>query len=253
MSVRKQRRFSQSATIYVPVSVLLIILLMLFGTSVFLVITEIEVVGASMYTVEEIITSSGISSGDNILFLDTNSASQRVYTDKPFVNDVKITRVPPNAVRIEVIESTALATVEYRDSVLVIDSNCRVLTRLDAALEGLIEIRGLTLTDVAEGSPLKAGQGGEMNLQSMKDVLVAIEKEGMESDISYLDVTSFSKISIGYAGRFRVNLGSPSNARHKLSLLPGYAAQLIESSSADAKWDIDMSDVPGKVISHQTS
>jgi cell division protein FtsQ len=250
MNGRKQRRISRSAALYIPVSVLIIGLLTVFGISVFMKILEIEVVGASTYSQAEVIEASGITSGDNLLFIDSDAASQRIYTEMPFVRDVKITRVPPSAVLIEVAESTALAVITYKDGALMIDSECRILEKMDKVPDipdGSIEITGLSSPDApVEGRPLKAELGNENQLQYLRDVLVAIEKEGMQKDVAYIDVANTSKINFGYLGTFRVILGNPSNIRHKLSQLPGFVAEIRAKSSADAKGEIDMSDQSGE-------
>ena len=248
MGRRKLRRMSRSAALYIPISVLLIAFLMVFGISVFMKIMEIEVIGASVYTEEEIILASGITSNDNLLFIDTDAASRSIQTDMSFIKGVRITRVPPSAIRIEVTESMPIALIVYQDSVLVIDSGCRVLKIEDNSPEGLIEVRGLSHDVPVEGSALKSEMGSETQVQSLKDVLGAIEKEGIEKDVSYLDVTSFSKISLGYLDRFRLIVGNPTNVRHKLSSLPGAVTQIKASNPEDTttKWVIDMSDPSGR-------
>ena len=248
MSEKKKRRISRSTALYIPVSVLVIGFLTVFGLSVFMRIMEIDVVGISMYSRDEIIESSGISPSDNLLFFDLDAAAQKIQAEMPFVRDVKIKREPPSAVLIEVTESTALAAFTYQGGVLIVDSDCKVLKKADSLPEGLIEITGLsTPAAPAEGSPLKAEMGNENQLQYLRDVLTAIEKEGMQKDISYLDVANTSNINFGYLGRFRVILGNPSNARHKLSQLPNFVTQItIESSDVNVSGEINMSGQDGR-------
>ncbi|MCL2151374.1 MAG: FtsQ-type POTRA domain-containing protein [Oscillospiraceae bacterium] len=248
MSERKKRRISRSTVLYLPASVLAIGFLTVFGLSVFTRIMEINVTGISMYSREEIIESSGISPSDNLLFFDMDAALEKIQAEMPFVRDVKIKREPPSAILIEVTESTALAAFTYQGGVLIVDSDCKVLKKADSLPEGLIEITGLsTPVDPAEGSPLKAEMGNENQLQYLKDVLSAIEKEGMQNDISYLDVANTSNINFGYLGRFRVILGNPSNVRHKLSQLPDHVTKInTESSSVDISGEINMSGQNGE-------
>lgn len=242
MEGRKQRRVSRSTVLYIPVCALAIMLLVVFGISVFMKVLEINVEGAFLYTETEIIGASGISSGDNMLFINTDDASRKIHTEMPFVRDVRITCLPPSAVLIEVTETTELAALSHQGSVLIIDSDCKILKTADSDDHGLIEVRGLLIEDPVEGSPLNAKLGSEKNLQYLKDVLAEIEKEGMQEDVSYLDVTSASRINLGYIGRFRVVLGTPINAKAKLVRLPSIVSEIKARSSDDAKGEIDMSD-----------
>ena len=232
MGVKKPRRMSKSAIVYIPVGALLIVLLTILGTSGFLSVMEIEVDGVSMYSAAEVAAVSGISLGDNLLFVDTSAASRRIQVAMPFISAVNITRVPPARVRIEVQESIALATIAARSDVIVIDSAGRVLQRSASAPAGLIEVRGITPREAIEGGRIRAEQGGDLQLQNMLDVLAAIEREGIQRDISYLDVNNIAQISFGYMGRFRVILGGPNNLRQKLTSLAGAIARFEERESA---------------------
>jgi len=246
MSKRKKRRISRSAALFIPVSVLLIAFFVIFGVSIFTKIIDIEVAGATVYTEEEIIEASGISSGDNLLFVDVNAASHSIRAAMPFINKVAISRVPPCALRIEVTESTPIAKIAYQDKVLVIDSDCRVLMITENEPDGLIEVFGISHSEPVEGSPLKEDQGSEIKIQSLKDILNAIKKEGIEKDVSYLDIPSVSRIYLGYQGRFRVILGNSFNARTAISKLQGFVLYLDDTHSTEVMGDIDMSDSNGQ-------
>jgi len=241
------RRIGRGAALYIPVGALIIIFLTVWGTSIFLTIVDIEVTGVSIYTEAEIIEASGIVSGDNMLFLDMKSASLSICEAKPYISDVKISRVPPDVIRIEVTESTATAMISYQDRVLVIDSNGRILKEMDKTYSGLIDVRGIVPENPVEGYPVKVAQGGEMQLQYTKDVLMAIEKEGLEGDVSYLDVSNIANISLVYGGRFKVMLGGPGNARHKLSQLITVVIPDIEDNrgSYSEPWTVNMTDPSG--------
>ena len=147
-----KRLLSNTTIVYIAVGVLLMTIMTIIGTSVFLRIMDIEVEGASMYNVEEIVECSGISTGENLIFVNTRNASRNILNALPFINDVRISRVLPDKLFIEVSESIAIATVDYAGETLVIDSTGRVLMQTDAKPDGLIEVRGVALDDVIEGN-----------------------------------------------------------------------------------------------------
>jgi hypothetical protein len=240
------RQLGRSSAIYIAIGLLLIVLMTIIGASAFLRIMDIKVEGVAIYTAEEVIESSGISTGDNLLFVNARNSSRILLAAMPFISEVKITRVPPDTVLIEVTESDAIATIAYAGETLIIDSAGRVLKKGDTKPEGLIEVRGVALDDVAVGSPLRSELGAEMRLQYMQDVLIALEREGLQADVSYLDVSNITNIHFGYLDMYRVILGGPSNVRHKLGQLPGALARL-EIRYPGTPGDINMSDPSGDV------
>jgi len=245
MSGSNRNRVDTSA-LYVIIAAFLVILLLLFGTSIFLKVMRIEVTGASIYTEEEIITASGISSKNNLLFMRTGAASERISSAMPFISEVKITRSLPDTILITVKESSALAAVACQDGALIIDSSCRVLQYMDAAPPDLIEVRGFTPVDPVPGRVMKVELGGETRLRYLTDVLAAIEKSDVRADVTYLDVANITNITVGYTGRFRVILGGPNNALYKLNQLPQVIGKINKDNPYDGNRFIDMSDSTGE-------
>ena len=237
----KQRRKSKSAAIYIPVAVLLVAFLTVYGISVFLKIVDIEVSGAALYTKEEIILASGIAMGDNMLFINSGSVQQRIYAAMPYINEVSVEISLPDIVRIRVIEAVPLASIKCSEGVLVIDTKCKILEMTDVAPVGLIEISGFTPADITVGNDLKAYPGDDTRLSSLKDVLAAIEMEGIYNDVSSIDVANIAYISFFYCGRFDVILGRPDNMQYKMNVLKEFIAGREAESSRDETGTIDMS------------
>lgn len=251
MNRNKLRRKSTSAAIYITVTALLIILLTVLGMSVFLKIMHIEVDGALRYTEEEIIAASGISSGSNLLFISTGTVSDRIHTEMPYISEIKISRVLPDLIRIDVKESSAIASVCYSDELLLIDSAGRVLqsvaaTDAGAVPYGLIEVIGFSPVGPEIGKVMKAELGDETRLRYLTDVLSAIEGTGIRADVSYIDITSIANITLGYMERFRVVLGSAGEISQKLRRLPGSVERINETVSVEETGIIDLSDTAGK-------
>ena len=242
MTKRKRRRKSRSAALYIPVGVFLVLVLLTLGIGVFLRVVDIEVAGLSMYTPDEIVLASGISAGDNMLFLESDAAVRRIRMAMPYINEVKIEFMLPATVRIVVKESKAVAAIEHQNAALLIDSSGRVLGKAGAVREGLIEIRGFIPSEAEIGSRLRAAPDSESQLTSITDILSALEREGFLDRVSYLDVTHIGAISFSYINRFNVILGGSGDADYMLSLLPDIVEKINEGSSEDATGRIDMSD-----------
>jgi len=257
MAVTGKRKLSKTSISYVAVGVILISLMTMIGMSAFMRIKEIRVEGMSIYTPEEIVESSGLIAGDNLMFINTQNISHVIREKLPFINGVKITRKLPDTVLIEVAESTAVASLSFYGELIILDSSGRVLARGLTAditmcgvdMDNLVDIRGVELDDAPLGIILKPEFGTELKLQYVQDVLSVMEREGMINDVSYLDVSNIVNVYFGYLGKYRVILGGrtnlrPSSLRQNLSRLPEYVEN-FERTHPNTPSDINMSDESG--------
>jgi cell division protein FtsQ len=222
-------------------------------------ISEIKVEGYFTIPSTMIVEASGISIGDNLLFLSADNTSQRIRQTLPFVNTVQVTRQFPNIVMIEISESSAIARITHAGETLVVDSSGRVLNIFTGVGEDdsmmsehlrdihLIDVRGIDVDTAVLGSAIRPVFGTEMKFQYMQDVLSAFEHENIENDVSYLDVSNIVNVHFGYLGRFRILLGGaanlrPSNLRFNMERLPD-AVEDVDFRNPNATGTIDMSDI----------
>jgi hypothetical protein len=216
------KRESNAAVIYCAISVLLIIAFSVLGVSAFTQASVIEVEGAIHYTSMEIIDASGFSFGDNLMFLDVETAEVRIQTLLPHISYVSIRTVFPDTINISVVESSPIATVRYRNGILVIDSGARVveiLSHENQVSEGLIEIRGFTPLGADLGSILRVEAIAESQLQFLVDMLQSIEEEGFRGYVTFIDISNIANITFDYTDRYRVILDSPSSISQNMRIL----------------------------------
>ena len=246
MTGGNNRMLSKTSATYIAVGVVLVTLMTLIGTSAFLRVVEIRVEGASKYSAHEVSEASGVSKGDSLMRVNKQRVSGNVLRALPFVKEARISRKLPDILLIEVIESTAIATIYFAGDNLVLDSAARVLMRIEESPEDLIVIRGIEITDVREGEPPRVELGAETKLQFIQDILAAMEREEMENDVSYLDVSNITNIHFGYLDRYRVVLGGVRDLKHKLGKLPSDIVK-IELRYPNTPGDINMTDPSGDV------
>ncbi|MCL1835013.1 MAG: FtsQ-type POTRA domain-containing protein [Oscillospiraceae bacterium] len=240
----KRRRRSKSATIYLPIAALLILFLTVYGTSVFLKINSIEVIGITKYTSAEIIAASGISAGENLMLVDTLGAQRRICSALPYISEAKVTRSMPDTILIEVSESAPIAAIEHRGAVVIIDSSGKVLQHMSFIPSQLIEIKGFEPADAFEGSIVRPGVDSETKFNHMVAVLAAIEGAGIQSKVNYLDVTNIANISICYMDNFRVLIGGPIDVQYKMDLLPGKVEEILTEAPDVGPGMLNMSREP---------
>ena len=242
VSRRKKRRKSNTAAVYIPLAAILVSTLTVLGVSVFLRIIEIEVIGAEIYGSEQLINASGISIGDNLLFLDASAAEQMILSAMPYINEVIIEYSLPDKVLIRVSEATAIATVDYLGGVSLIDYNGRVLEHMPVKPAGLIEIRGFTPADASEGSMLRPSFGDDTRLRYLTEMLTAFEREGIQDQVTILDISNIAFVSFVLNDRFTVIVGTTDNVRSKLSSLPEIIADIETREPRGENWTIHMTD-----------
>ena len=224
---------SKSVIIYFPIAALLIIFLTIFGTSVFLRIIQIEVLGVNLYTEEDVIYYSGITPGSNLLTIDRSRAARRIEEALPYVSYVRIVHMLPDTVRIYVTESTAVAWVRFQGNALIIDSSGRILDQSREMPDHLIDVRGVIPADTT----IRSFIAYESQLALLSHILVAMETAGIADNVRYLDITDSRNITFRYTERFLVELGGSDDVLHKLNQLPIY---VMDNIPGGASGRIDM-------------
>jgi len=258
MSGKVKRKLSKRSIAYVAVGIALISLMTVIGMSAFLRTAQITVEGASTYSPDLIIQASGLSVGDNLMFVNTQNVSQQIRAGLPFISEANVSRILPDTILIEVVESIAVARVTSAGSHYVVDSNCRVLASSNSLrddevisdlvtdFEYLIEIIGIEIEETALGTVLRPVFGAEAKLQYAQDILAALERHRMTDDVSYINVSSIVNVFFGYMGRYRVILGGstslrPGSIRHNLDRLAESIPQ-IQERYPNTPGDINLSD-----------
>ena len=249
MPKSKKRLLSKTPNAHIVLGVAIVTLMVFIGMTAFMNTNVISVEGASVYTVDEIVKATGLSTGDNLIFINTQDVSQKIRNALPFVSAAEITRRLPDTVIIKITESHAVARVAFAGDTLVIDATARVLARGRAnalimpgiEVNNLIEIRGVDIDNAVEGRVLTPEVGAETKLLYIQDILAAFVREDITDDVSYLDVSNITNIHFGYLDIYRVVLGRIGNLRHNLGRLPD-SVEFVQHRSPNTVGTINMSD-----------
>jgi len=250
MTPVKKRQLSKISTSYIAVGVALITFTAILGTSVFLRAKEIRIEGTMIYSIDEVVEASGLSPGDNLIFINPQRVSTKIREELSFVSAANITRVLPDVVLIEITESPAIGKVMFSGEICIIDAEGRVLALSSGGainlrgvdFDELIEVRGLEIDDAIIGSTLRSEFGAEIKLQNMQDIFSAMGREEILGDVSYLDVSNSNNLHFGYKSRYRVVLGERRNLRQKMELLES-SVEAIAQRYPNTPGDINMAEV----------
>jgi hypothetical protein len=97
--------------------------------SEYFLVRTIRVQGADLLDPVDIAQRAGVTTADNILFLDTGTVKYRVEL-MPYVKSCKVRRIFPDTVILSVVERQPVATLLVHNSPFAIDAEYTVLERL---------------------------------------------------------------------------------------------------------------------------
>lgn len=224
--LKRKRNFRKAIVV---ICFLLLISLIISPVLIFTLfrVKSFTVEGAGQYTNEEIIASSGITIGKNLIFADLDEAADKIEKALPYTDEVKLTKKLPDKIiiRCETTEK-AFAIGMANGLYVVTNSNLKVL-----------EITGERPADVAlivGAAPLKPAVGEtvafdapeekekkkdfvDKTLSLVLEITDAISKNEMK-DINLINVSQENSIYLIYQGRIVLDLGDSSDLFSKLSL-----------------------------------
>lgn len=233
--MRKKKRRS----LFAPISILLVIVAIVFGMGVFFRVQEIEVRGSGTYTDEEIIEASGIDIGDNLFFIQRMTASSRIFSKLPFVEEASIERILPNKIVISVDESFALAYVNWEGQKWMMTGYCKLLgSGSDEEVAGLIHVLNVIPLNPKAGEIMEVDVSDSLKLSYLQTLLHAMQEVDMIPDVADLDMGNPANPTFRYLGRFTVKLGPNDNTEYKLRMLLSAMAQM----ESDITGTVDLSE-----------
>ena len=149
--IKNKRKFIRIALFF---SALAFIALAVFISPLF-EIRDITIVGNNIISDNEIISTAGIATGQNILSFGANSTARRLFS-LPYLRDVNILREFPNTVVISVTERVPMANIRLSHSgtYLLIDDMGMVLSVRAVPTEPLLVVIGVDFPNFAIGEYL---------------------------------------------------------------------------------------------------
>ena len=202
----RRRNRGRFGFLYKLLSVLLIFTALLLGCLVFFRVDQVIVTGVSRYSEAEIIQAAGVQRGDNLYGLNKNRIVNQLLSQLPYIDEIAISRRPPDTLVIDIRESSIMAGLRSGGSYWLLDSRCKVLEQGSGALpEGRAEVLGLDVLEPAVGSKLKTEEEQADRLENLQSFLAAIRARGMTGSLtSFIDVSSATKLRFGYGAELMV-------------------------------------------------
>lgn len=198
------------------------------GIALFFKVQNVVVKGNSVYDAAHVIEASGIEVGDNLLAIGKSAAAGRIQAALPYVEQVRIARVLPDTVVLEIKESGAVFSVKSEAGEQWLMSFSGKLLEKVTAAEGKKHptLAGFTLQNPVPGEKAVTADGE--NLLAAQTVLTALDGSGLADKITAVDVTKTFDILLQYGDQFLVKLGGTDQMDYKIKYLSAVLEQLSQ-------------------------
>lgn len=183
----KRRKKHMNPFLKLGIGIAILAAVFLFLNSPLFTVEQFTVDGNSYYLEEEILTMGNCKTGGNI-FWGTDCADIKARLEKDaYMSDVKVRRVLPHTVAIELVERKQIGAIVYGERYVVIDSAGTVLRKTEVDPKVTV-MSGLTISKLEVGKIVEVEE--KVRFRQAMELLQAAERGNMY----------FKKLSISKSG-----------------------------------------------------
>jgi Cell division septal protein len=230
------RRTVARRIFYIIITAVLCLLFAVICAALFFKIQTVEVTGNSIYGADELVSISGIETGQNLYAVSGGKVAAQIMRACTYVKSVKLHRNLPSTLVIEVEEDTASYYIYLAGEYFSLSSDLRVLGRSDSADKLIADNPGIKYIAVPEPSYCVVGSTIQFkhgtNLKFVTGLMADIELWDMYDTIDYIDMSDkFNVWLVCGGGQYKILIGDREDAGVKLD----FAQAIIKSSLQDGK------------------
>ena len=208
------RRIRNIITACVIVGVMLIVCVVLSLTVLFKT-QNYEVTGNTKYSQDEIISTCGIKTNENIFLANKKSAEKKIVNSYPYIEEARVSFFIPDTITIDITEAVPAYIVKVTESQFILaSSKGRILEIVESTEKYDIPLfLGPEVTNLTVGGYVEFSD--EKILDIIDDIVTVFVDNGY-SGITEIDATNPAQLSFAYDGRIKVKLGLPENISYKV-------------------------------------
>ena len=194
---------------------------------IFFRVRDIQVVGGTYYTADEITAACGVAKGDNLLSISRAKVSGNILAELPYVRSVQVTRRLPDTLELTVTEyEVTYAVRDTAEGWWLVTSDGKVTEAIDAKeAKSHIQISGFAIISPVVGQQLtiaaEAGQevASQGQLDGMTSLLQELEAADLTKQVVSVEIPASYELAFWYGDQYYVKLGNKDNLSYKLEYL----------------------------------
>lgn len=232
---RKKRRRRALLIFYIVLFLIVIAAAVVISLTVLFKIDDIQVVGTSCYTAQQVTQAGGIEKGENLFLAKTSQAEKQISKKLPYVGTVKVSRKFPAEIVIRVSAAAACGAIENNGKYAVISNEGKVLEVTDKLPQNCANIKGAQVLNATAGEKIVFKEAAQET--NIKNVIQTLSANKIQK-ITAMDFSKSNKIQVVYENRITINLGLPSDLDYKIRFAENILTNKIKSTE---KGTLDMS------------
>lgn len=214
----------------VLVFLLAAVLMLMLSTTLLFNIKNVNVTGNSIYSVDTIISASGVKAGDNLVRTATDKIETKIENKLAYIEKAEIRRSFPDTLVIDVEACVPAANFLCDNYTLLISEGGKVLEQTDEPKAGLLNFTG---TQPKEG--LLPGDAFESEDEHKTGIITELmsyysKSEEQKENVTLVDISDRSNICYTYDDRIVVNLGTVNDIGYKID----FSREIITKKIGDA-------------------
>lgn len=227
MKVNRRKRRSNLKSFYALAIIFAAMILMVLCMTIFFNIKRINVNGAEVYSRDQIMLIGGVSLDDNLVRTNTDVVEKRLSENLAYIDDVKVTKVYPSTMTIEITQAEKAVEIEHKGKYYVMSKSGKILeSGNDTHNKKLPLVKGFELKSLSPNQKVESEDAFKTKI--LTEMLDKIENLEFKK-IKVIDLTDRADITLDYDGRIEILLGSSVDMDYKLT----YIKAVIEKSLAD--------------------
>lgn len=189
-----------------------------YAVTIFFKVHTVYMSGETRYPQEMLLEMLQVEEGDNLFFINTFAAKNRLRKQFTYLDTIKIKRHLPDAVELVVSDCIPAAAVRGVSGYYLIDEKGKVLEKVQAEkILGLPEIAGLENYVFIHGGTIKKEM--DERVAPLFQLIGELRERELLEYINYIDVDRLYQIRLGYNSQFEVNIGTLEKLDWKLKML----------------------------------
>ena len=191
--------------------------------TVFFKTDNVEILGNTHYSNEDIVAKSGIKMGENLITLNTSNVVEALQNEFVYIENVRIKKkIFAGTAQIIIEEAVPFCTITTEEGYYLVSQGGTVLERLPEKPADLYTVTGLSITDEMIGKKLNS-EGNEQ-LSVLQELMAATESTGI-TKITDINIGDVLNIVINYDNRIDVEFGTRTELERKMQ----YAKEILEN------------------------